>query len=342
MPVFDFISVSFLSNLQRREATLLNKGAPREHRALAPLAYTENTTTPLVGLFQGLKRLMRLSAKALYLFPLLLLVKAFLWAVQKDSGDLITVVFVILVVWFFFLLALFMLLFPFVGPPSKRKSVISFSLPEGKDLHETAKTLKLPPTSANPSSLWGALPEGDKPIKQAICVRGTIKGWHPEANPYVLYDAWSQTPDGIVRFFRSFPFVLVGENQPPIVVTFEAAPVILASYRKQDLPFSLDDPLQERLKHLEVWLSMREPNGLSRIWQEPSCVLSLEQEVEIYTSRFSIIPRISEFSIEGKPLRAQEITDPKTGPYRGTTIDDMGICLCSTPNAPLIIKTIRT
>ena len=74
---------------------------------------------PRAWLYEGLKSLTHLMVVGLYLFPLLLLPKILLFAFGVGLGDWITVAYVVLVLAFFALLALLVLLFPWVGPATE-------------------------------------------------------------------------------------------------------------------------------------------------------------------------------------------------------------------------------
>jgi len=73
-----------------------------------------------VRVFNALQHALRPGIVVMYLFPWCLLLKAGLWLAGSSLGDWITVAYCLLVVYVFSTLAMVLLLYPSVGPPSRR------------------------------------------------------------------------------------------------------------------------------------------------------------------------------------------------------------------------------
>ena len=176
--------------------------------------------TGLGALFEGVKTLLRIASRAVYVFPALALVKL-VW--RGEGSDLITLVFVFVVVAFFSLLALFLALFPIVGPRSSRSRQRRFAPPATLD--DAAARLGLDaPVSGLPVALGGTL-EGAPPLR----LRGTLRRLDPRgAAPGrdLLCDTWGSD---LKRVVEGVHFTLaVGDV--PIVIELGTSPLCVGAY----------------------------------------------------------------------------------------------------------------
>lgn len=175
-------------------------------------------------LLEGVKKLMRVFSRAIYVFPALALVKL-VW--RGEGSDAITLVFVGIVVVFFALLATFLLLFPLVGPRSarrvQRRFVPATTLPEA-----TRRLALSEPVAGLPTALDGAV-EGSPPLRlrgtlERLDRRGATRGRD------LLRDTWTPLA---ARTFECASFaVLVGDV--PVVVQLEVAPACVGQYVERD------------------------------------------------------------------------------------------------------------
>lgn len=173
----------------------------------------------------GVKRLLRIASRALYVFPVLALVKL---AWRGPGSDVITIAFVVVVLVFFALLALFLLVFPFAGPRSERRPDRRFAPPRTCDV-ALGRLGITAPAQGLPVALGGAV-DGAPPLR----LRGKLARLDPRglvSGTPVLADAWTGTSR---RVLEGVPFAVLVGNVPAIV-ELESPPVIAARYADQTL-----------------------------------------------------------------------------------------------------------
>ncbi len=194
-------------------------GEPERERTIeCPWAYVRPGATGLARAFGHVTLALRLLVRALYLFPILVLVKVVLHVVHPTpEEDYITVAFVVLVVVLFGVLALVMFFFALLGPRSSREKRV--------------RLVFRPPTPRDADGIrTRALPRGG-----SVRVLGRVNaGLDGEAT--VLEDSWGDDAGSVVRFFEGSSFVVAPDDGTPVVVELHACPVLVASYRNADKP----------------------------------------------------------------------------------------------------------
>ena len=305
----------------------------RSRNVKPPAAYYPLHASGLLRFFLNLKDLLRLFVRAIYLFPILLVAKLVLWIMDLWYGDLITVAFVGLLVIFFALFAVWVLLYAFVGPPSKRKGDPRFALPEPDQLREVARrwgSEGLPVTTGTEELqrlAGGGATEGDDVLR----IRGKIHGGYPldEARS-VAVDVWEAGEDQkATRVFAGRTFAVTGEGQPPVLVRLQGAPWIVATWRD-------DDPRSsETVAEVTGWPSLRdEPQPPIR--SGLSAALGHGDEVELIVRGWEAIPSVDEAIVAGVPFHLRDPGGEAGSPYRGSDVT-RGLLVTSSVDHPIIV-----
>src|SRR5260221_8309648 len=118
--MLDYAAAQWPTEHGWRERYVIGQGAPAEREALAPATHVQTTSSGMVRVYEASAKLLRVMSRAIWLFPVMLVPKIVLWALGNPIGDLITVMFVILVCAFFAVFALTVLFFAIVGSKKQR------------------------------------------------------------------------------------------------------------------------------------------------------------------------------------------------------------------------------
>ena len=287
-------------------------------------------------LLRGLKRVIRLFVKVLYLFPLLLVAKLVLFLMGNWVGDLITVAFVVLVVLFFSLFSLFFLLYAIAGPPSRRILLPRLRLPEEGDLDGAASLAGYKTPEMTTTHALAEHCEPDAEEWESIRVRGRVVGTTDQTpGDVVLRDCWLEQDGRVARMMAGNSFAVIREGFPPVVVGLEGAIHLVVAG-----PYEVAGVGELDLKHLakyEQWLQGRSSNELSvpNLAGGQCCTLTVGQEVELVGGHYGPIPNLDDFRVGGRRLGVEERRSDSI-PYRGDRLT-RGLRLCSNQGAPLII-----
>jgi hypothetical protein len=253
--LLDYASAQWPTEHGWRERYVLAQSAPVERATNVPSTLMRATSSGAVRLYEGTTRVLRVAAKALWLFPVMLVPKIVLWVMGNPIGDLITVLFVLLVVAFFGIFAFTVLLFAIVGPKKSRmsRSHLAFAEPRISDV-------------------LGIL--GDTPVR----IRGRIDAGIEQGTP-VLVEQWSRG-ERLVRHVECRSFAVMVEGKPACVVEIAAAPILVGRYGDSD------DTALEVASRLEG--RTHERASASR------CVLRQGDEVEIIAREAQRTPRVED------------------------------------------------
>jgi len=335
-----FINAVLLQGETNREYSLAPGVQPKGRHIPLPSLYFKQRSRGLLLIFRGLKRLMRLLVKAIYLFPALLVAKVILWTLDIQAGDLITLVFVILVVLFFGLLALLGLLFPLVGPRSKRKSNLKFDL-EGADLDRGLAWMKLRRLKPTPAARLRALcstraPKKQKPIRLRgrlhLCTRDTL----PDG--LLLSESWVEQDQHIARLMAGRLFVLMEPDQPPVVIVAEIGCWLVGRRNHGPVSFELGEQARHRVQN---WLQRKSGDliPLEAFSEGQGLALLPGDEVEVIASRYEAVPDMDTLVLHGHKVILPEPDSAADSPYRSMSVQP-GLLLRGHPSAPLIIRTL--
>ena len=301
---FDYASAQYASEKGYRERYVLGEGtAPLERSIALPATHVRATTRGAALLFHAfVTRLLRVSALALYLFPLLVIAKIVLFFSESVWSDYITVGFVLLVVVFFAFFALTVLSYAIVGPRSKRATALAFEPPSANDVERVVARF-VPNATAR--------------------VTGRVHAGLASGEP-VLVEEWERGAS-LARFVEARSFAILPDDGTtmPCAVAIAGAPVLVAQYADDDESArALTTAANLRLRG-----DAREPAPRSR------CVLRQGQRV-------AIIARKSELAtgIEDRRLLEHIADDGPGGPYRGA--ETQGIVVRSTAEEPLVIQLL--
>jgi hypothetical protein len=199
-----------MTTARSSERYTLGGDTERERSIERPSAYVLPAAAGLAGLYEHVTRALRLLVRALYLFPILVVVKIVLHVVHPTpEEDYITVAFVVLVVALFGVLALVMLFFALLGPRSSRE----------KQTHLVFR----PPTARQADLVRVRAQSG------AVRVVGRANAGL-DRGATILEDSWGDDAGTIVRSFEGSSFVVAPEDGTPVVVELQACPVLVGSY----------------------------------------------------------------------------------------------------------------
>jgi hypothetical protein len=311
-------------------------GRPLEHgEAAAPTPYVGWEPQGLASVFEGVKRLIRPLVVALYLAPLLIAARLVFYLFNRPDGDWITVGFVGLVVVFFLLLAVMVLLFPFVGPRSTRKVAPALSLDTG--LAGALGPLGLSSLRAQAPAEVADLCQSAAPgeMTPPLRFRGRVRaGGAP-----VLADRWLARGDTAARLLAGRPFVLE-QDGPPVVVDPGAWVLLVDRYRGAGRsPLALPAGVGEELGR---WTSRNSGGAITleeildkgRLAEVPD-----GSEIELVAPAGGrVIENIDELVVAGR--RVMSVDERGGGaPYRADRVR-RGLLLCGDHAAPLVLRVL--
>ena len=278
VPAADYTSAQRISAGENRERFSRGAAAAEERVAPLPLSHIRLVGSALMRAHHLTTRLMRLLARGIYLFPILLVAKIVLFAIHSWYGDLITVAFVVLVVAFFATLAAALLLHLMVGPRSQRaaRSSVRLDLPHDADHQRILRAL---PTTARH--------------------RGRIQAGLAPGQP-VIVERWLEHAGTVFRLLEGRCFAVVAEDEPPVVVDLAACPLLLAPYA--------DSPSEPPPGAMVLARAIGNPGEGSARW----CELRQGDMVEILAAVEQPIDRLDDDRVaevlaataEGGPYRA--------------------------------------
>jgi hypothetical protein len=199
---------------QSSERYTVGGDTERERSIERPRAYVLPAAVGLVRVYGHVTLALRLLVRALYLFPIVVLVKILLHVVHPTpEEDYITVAFVVLVVALFGVLALVVFFFALLGPRSSR---------------EKQTRLVFRPPTAREADRVGILPQGG-----AVQVVGRVSAGL-DTGATILEDSWGDDAGTIVRSFEGRSFVVAPDDGTPVVVELQGCPVLVGSYGTAD------------------------------------------------------------------------------------------------------------
>jgi hypothetical protein len=261
-------------------------GDPGARSVEIPRTHVRRVATGLVRVYDLAAKMLRGLVRTLYMFPILIVAKIILRLMNAPGGDLVTVGFVGLVVALFGMFSVVLLLTAIVGPRSKREDGLKlvFHAPTKRERDRIAANM-LPDPGVH---VVGRVDAGLAP--------GTT----------VLAEHWGDDHGKLVRFFEASSFVVVPDQDAPVVVELAACPVVLAPY----------DRGQE---HVAV-------PGVGAVTPLGSFVLRQGERVEILASR-------------GHPGTHPVLHESAMTPYRET--EATATVVSSTEADPVVIRGLE-
>jgi len=311
-------------------------GRPLEHGEVpAPTPYVDWEPQGLASVFEGLKRLIRPLVVALYIAPLLVAARLVFYLFNRPDGDWITVGFVGLVVLFFLLLAIMILLFPFVGPRSTRKVAPALGL--DTDLDGALGPLGLSSLRAQAPAELAELCQSAAPGEMTSPLR--LHGRVRAGGAPVLADRWLARGDTAARLLAGRPFVLE-QDGPPVVVDPGAWVLLVDRYRGAgSQPLALPAGVGEELGR---WTS-RNSDGtitLEEIVDQGRLAEVLDgSEIEIVAPAGGrVIENIDELVVAGRRVMSENERGGGS-PYRADRVR-RGLLLSGEHAAPLVLRML--
>ncbi len=317
----DYVGVQLLAPDEGSELGSRGATALREQRLEDTAVCFVAEPKGVLRAFEGVKRVLRVLVRALYLFPALLVIKLGLWVAALQGqrqlgtlGDYLTVAFVVLVVVLFATLSLLVLLHVWVGPRSTRArlQVPRFELPGPKALARS-RALALKP---EPRALNGP---GGEPLELERIELGTkirvagelvaIDGG-ASAGP-LLRESWLAEEGRAARLVRARSFAVVAAGQPTVVVQIDAAPWMLL---EGDGAVVVGAAAVAERDALDAFVR-RSGVSLRDLIAGPSRQLLAGQQVEVVGVVAERLPSVEGAMVAGQPLRLGAASG-KT-PYRG-------------------------
>jgi len=302
------------------QAVASSAGRPPETESIdPPLFHLRWSQRGLASVFGSLKRLIRPLVVALYLAPALILVKVVFHVFDLPGGDWITVGFVGLALLFFFILAVLVLMFPIVGPRSRRRIYPDLQL----DRREMAQALRqlslgdLPETTTEQLvQQLESTPPGERtgPLRlrgraRAAGDQDSARGGGPplecgpsarEKHEDLMSEWWLAGDQSAVRLVTASTFALAIDG-PQVVVDPSQGPWLLARHdARLDLP-----ELEPGLKRdLEQWMTQNTNLPLERLVSKGQAArLPAGAEVEIVApGGAEVVENIDELVVAGRRL----------------------------------------
>ena len=335
----DLISLGLLSGGSYHERSGRAGRPLKTQRSKPPTLQVRQVRSGLHRVFVGLKRLIRPFVRALYLFPLLLIAKVVLWVMEHPAGDYITVGFVGLLLVFFSLLAVLALLYPLVGPASRRKTAPALALND-LDAARAEAALGAEGLELTTAARLESLLRSPGEVQAAVRVRGRVRAASragSQGDPLLL-DGWVEGEAVVARLFCGSALALeAGEGAPPVLLDLQAPPLLVGRYAGGAPSLSLPD---EQREELAAWLHKRSDGAveLARLLDSGSWLqLVAGQEIELIAARAEVIPDLGAASVAGRRLLLEQ---PEGGaPYRR---DDArrGLLLTCMSGAPVVLRIL--
>ncbi len=232
---------------------------------------------------KALEGLLKALARAVYVSPLLLLLRLILRSAYPAAGDVPILLFVAIVVLFFTALDLWIFVSLVWWLAGHTEGGLRFLVPDRE---------VVPPTNA--------LPPGRAGPGDVVHVRGKIVQLGPEKpeTDVVLRDLWCPDTDPPIRVVVAHDFAIAPEGTTPVVVRLEQAPLVHASAQEGGLEsFELPPP-----DHGTTG------TGSLR-------VLRAGDEVEVWGRVARSIPNVGRFELGGRVRSLGEDADGGS-PYR--------------------------
>jgi hypothetical protein len=335
----DHVSVTLVTKDGCRTA-ITDGRRPLESRECAwPLAHVLVRHPPLVVFFLGLKTALKVLVRALYLFPVLIVAKIAFWIADSSLGDLISLVFVGLVLITFFLLSILVALYPFVGPPSVRKHKVKLDLvvPDRDNadralVHTRAQLIQ--PSRAIELADLGPKPERPDPVR----IRGRIGiGARGEPGEPVVQVGWVERDGVVASLCMARVFALEAEGQPPVVIELDACPWLIGEHRPDR---SWPDIERAVTADLYRWLETGSSGAidLDATRRGAACVLHEGDEIEVIAWDWQPVPSLDALTGRARDLVLGSSSGPNA-PYRGTHAQP-ALVVRSTPAAPAILRAL--
>lgn len=309
----EYLGVHHITRERAEEHFRAEGAAPARRLVPIPFSHVALRSTGRAALYDRVRSVVRVLVKTLWLYPLLLIPKAILWALNVWQGDLLTVAFVVLVVITFGGLSLLSLLHLLAGPRSEREAAarLILALPDGPSLPTASAALGLPAAELAGATLLEQLVERRSAVGP-FRLRGTIDAGLSLGQP-VLSERFVALEQAIVRVVTGSSFALRVEGAPLVAIELASSPVLLGPYRPELDGLPSDWPATAASVRLDA----------ATLAGAPACVLRQGDVVEILAPSAEIV--------SGEPRFAKREGDP----YRG--VNKPALLLRGLPDAPLVI-----
>jgi len=320
-PGSDYVGVQLLEPDQGSELGSRGDAALREQRLEDTAVCFVAEPIGVLRAFEGVKRVLRVLVRALYLFPALLVVKLALWVAALQGqrqlgtlGDYLTVAFVLLVVVFFATLSLLVLLHVWVGPRSARgrHRVPRFELPTA-EARGRSRALAVAPEPRILKDPGGEPLDLERFVLGAkIRVRGELLAIDGSASGGpLLRESWLAEEGRAARLVRARSFAVVATGQPTVGVQIDAAPWLLLEGAGE-----VEAGAVAVAEHDALDAFVR-PSGssLRELLAAPTRELSAGQQVEVIGVVAERLPSVEGAVVAGQPLRLG--AGFGKAPYRG-------------------------
>lgn len=338
----DFVCVSLQDETALMQLEAQGDRPAQSHGGVFPFEQTRSRSVGAARAFAWIAGLTRAVALLFWLFPLLLIPKIVLWALDSRLGDWITVAFVALAVLLFALISLLVLLHAVVGPRSRRRRELALdeAPPSIDDALAWLKRAAPAPTTA--AELRQRL---TKQLDAPLRLRGRLGGARAATREgAVLWRDSFRAALPLARLTRAHGFVLWPEGGqsdedplPPLLVELPEPPIVLTRYGAA--PDHHDPALGERfVADYDGWIPGLERQGqpLDQLFAGPTCVLRDGQEVELIAWGVEAVEDLAEARLGGRSLKLDR-DQASAGPYRAAA-RQRSLRLVCTAQTPLILR----
>lgn len=320
--------LQYLQELSRNErwhevAALAGQSAGARHAIHT--VDVDSTGRAVRGIKFGIRLVLKWLVRALYLSPLLVIVRFVVGASNQYAGDMVVVGFVLLVVFFFLLLNVYIVWCVVEHFSSKGRLGVHL------------------PFSASGQDLTGVFSRGSPSIesggRKVVRVSGTLKrvdALLPESG-LVLREFWATDSAAPWRLTEAVDFAVIVEDERPVIVQLRSAPIVVGAPRKETVAwaihrlsaglnsiFDMGPATQgKRATELAQWLTLAEGD-----------------EVELIGFSQGVIDNVGHFMLDGRSCSLRLDQEQAQGPYRGAAAGDPGTFVVSTPEAPVWMKRL--
>jgi hypothetical protein len=272
----------------------------------------------------GIAWVLKWLARLLYLSPLFIALRCGVAsAMDRPSGDAVTVAYVCLVVAFFVLLNVYIVW-----------SVVAHF--RGRGSFE----LELPfsESGADQTGLFeqGAAPSSPGEIIRARGVVQNIGAFLPGGTD-LLRDAWAVESENPWRIVEALDFAVVTDDERPLIVKLGSAPNVVAPPVKEMVHSALSRLSSGINSIFDMGPALSDGRG-----EAPAYSLSLTegQEVEIIGTVSGGVPNVSRFELGSRVCTLDVGGHQRLDPYRGASGGE-GVILEATPDTPIWIRRLR-
>ncbi len=304
------------------EVPAIDGGAAGKRRSCHTVA-VEAPGRVLREIKSGIRIVIKWVTRALYISPLLIVIKLILGLFDQTLGDMMVVFFVLLVVCFFTLLNLYILWSVIVHVGSKGGPLV---------------TLPFTSTGGDRREIFTRASELKVPGRDLVTLRGVVTPIDdfPIGSELVLRDLWATEGDAPWRLSEVMDFAVVAKGERPVIIRFNTAPIVIATPRKVTTCTGVDQMSAAANTVFDMAPALKGDRlSESALWLE----LSAGDEVEVMGYLHEEIPNVQRFELGGRLCSLESNRQQGHAPYRGVA-GESGSMVLARPETPVWIQRV--